>query len=126
MLEHLRQRVVQTLANVHTATLSTFGPAGLRASRLPCEASGIELYVLVPRASDHLFNLESEPDVVVVNEVWNLQGVARVIPKPDASLELGLTRSPEMGWSEVVWIHPRRLTLLRTSAGSPAETIDVA
>jgi hypothetical protein len=125
MLEHLRQRIIQTLASVRTVALSTFGPAGLQASRYPCQSLGIELYLLVPRTSDHLFNLETKSEVVVVNEGWNMQGLAHVLPKSEYPANLALARSPETGLSEIVWIHPSRLTILREGTTSPAETIDV-
>lgn len=125
MLEHLRQRVIQTLAGVRTVTLSTYGPAELQASRLPCEVVGIDLYVLVPRTSDHLFNIESRPEVVAVNETWNLSGMASLVPCAQYPSEFALVRLPEAAWSEVVKIQPSRLTILRSASGSPGETIDV-
>jgi hypothetical protein len=123
MLEHLRQRVIETLASVRTVTLSTSGPAGVQASRFPCEAVDIELFVLVPRTSDHLFNIESQPDVAVVNESWNLKGQARLVAR--ALCPPGLGQQPEAEWSEVVQVRPDRLTLLCRETGSPVETIDV-
>jgi hypothetical protein len=125
MLEHLRQRVIQTLASVNEVTLSSSGLAGLQASRLPCEASNLDLYVLVPRTSDHLLNLEKEPDVVVVNETWSLNGTARVLPLAAYPVDLALFRSPEMRWSEVVQVHPSRFNILQPGTHSPTETIDV-
>jgi len=125
MLEHLRQRVAGVLADARTVTLSTTGPAGLQASRLSCESSDIELFVLVPRASDHLFNLETEPNVAVVNEFWSLTGKAHVLSRAEVPDGLALTRSPSENWSEVVQIHPVRVHLLQHDSRSPAETIDV-
>lgn len=125
MLEHLRQRIVQALADARTVTLSTTGPAGLQSSRLPCEAHAIELFVLVPRASDHLFNLEVEANVAVVNEDWSLSGQARVVPRAEYPAHLALSRAPEAHWSEVVRIRPVRVHLLQQDTRSPAETIDV-
>jgi hypothetical protein len=125
MLEHLRQRVIQALADARTATLSTFGPAGLQSSRLLCEASGIDLYMLVPRTSDHLFNLETEPEVTVVDETWNMSGAAYLLSPSECPCGLALVRCPEADWSNVIRIRPGRLTILRPESGSPSETIDV-
>jgi hypothetical protein len=105
--------------------LSTSGPAGLQSSRLPCEASDIELFVLVPRASDHLFNLETQAEVTVVNEIWNMKGQAHVVARTEYPANLTLTRSPEASWSEVVQIHPIRVSILQPETGTPSETIDV-
>ncbi|HLF29009.1 MAG TPA: hypothetical protein VJG32_22000 [Anaerolineae bacterium] len=125
MLEHLRQRVIQTLAGIRTATLSTYGPAGLQASRLPCEAFETELYVLVPRASDHLFNLETQPEVTVVNETWNVKGITDLLLPAEWPCHLALTSRPEAGWSTLIRIRPSRLTILALESGSPVETIDL-
>jgi len=123
MLEHLRQRVIDTLAGVRMVTLTTGGQAGLQASHLPCQAAGTVLYVLVPRASDHLFNLETEPEVVVIDEVWQLKGQAQVaLP---AAWPPALRAHPEAAWSAAVAVRPTRLTLLRPDSGSPLETIDI-
>jgi hypothetical protein len=123
MLEHLRQRVTRALSGARTVTLSTFGPAGLQASRLACQLVGIQLYVLVPRTSDHLFNIESRSEVVVVNETWSLKGVARLVPRGERPPELVPDDGPPVAWSEVIQVHPVRLTLL--NSGSPVETIDI-
>ena len=125
MLEHLRQRVIQALADAHTATLSTYGPAGLQSSRLACEASGTELYLLVPRTSDHLFNLETERDVTLVNETWHMNGSGQVVRLLECPPDLGLVRCLEAGWSEVVRVRPRRVTILWPGSKTPAVTIDV-
>lgn len=123
MLEHLRQRVIETLAGARAVTLSSSGAAGLQASRLPCQALGTELFVLVPRASDHLFNIETQPEVVVINETWNLKGRARLAAP--AAWPPELRGHPEAKWSSVLAIQPIRLNLLCRETGSPTETIDV-
>lgn len=123
MLEHLRQRVVQTLAGAHTVTLTTSGAAGLQASHLPCLADGLRLLVLVPSASDHLYNLETAPRVVVITPQWSLKGNAQVLPRAD--WPAALRALDESAWSEAVLVQPTRLTLLMPATGLPLETIDV-
>jgi hypothetical protein len=123
MLEHLRQLVIDTLAGVTTVTLTTGGAAGLQASHLPCRASEMVLYVLVPRSSDHLFNLETTTEVVVLDEVWRLKGRAQIL-KPSA-WPPELRARAEGEWSAVVEIHPTQFTLVCPATGSPTETIDI-
>lgn len=125
MLEHLRRRIAAALADTHTVTLATFGPADLQASTLPCEADEMRLFVLVPRTSDQLFNLENNPSVVATADHWELRGHARVMPPADRPVALALTRSPEARWSEVVEIWPERMQIFPEMDGSPPETIDV-
>lgn len=125
MIEHLRQRVIEILSAAHTVTLSTYGEAGLQSTHLPCEALGIALYVLVPRTSDHLFNLETRKDVAVVDSTWNLKGSAQVVSSHDYPSDFSLLRLPEAAWSTVIRICPSRLTIMRSDSGSPVETIDV-
>ncbi len=123
MLEHLRQRVIKTLAGVQAVTLTSSGAAGLQASHLPCQAVETELFVLVPRASDHLFNLETQPEVMVIAEAWNLKGRARLAAATDWPREL--RQHAQAAWSTALLIHPTRLNLLSQETGSPTETIDL-
>jgi hypothetical protein len=123
MLEHLRQRVIGTLAGVTTVTLTTNGAAGLQASHLPCQASGILLYVFVPRSSDHLFNLESQPEVVVLDEIWSLKGQALILAPSGWPPALRARAKSE--WTVVLEIRPTQITLVCPATGSPTETIDI-
>ena len=63
MLDKLRDRAIQILTETDRCNLATSGPAGLQASLVRCAGRGTTLYLLVPDTSDHLFNLESAPDV---------------------------------------------------------------
>jgi len=125
MLDHLRQRIAETIAHTRAVTLSTFGPADLQASTLPCEADDVRLFVLVPRASDQLFNLESNAIVVAAADHWELRGHARVLPPAERPVSLALVMSPEARWSEVVEIWPERVQIFPEMDGSLPETIDV-
>jgi hypothetical protein len=125
MLEHLRQRIAATLAETRAVTLATFGPADLQASILPCEAHDLRLFVLVPRASDQLFNLESNPSVVATADHWELRGHARVMPPAERPASLTLLHSPEARWSEMVEIWPERMQIFPEMDGTQPETIDV-
>jgi len=123
MLNHLRQRVTETLSAARTATLSTHGAAGIQANVFPCEAVDLCLYLLLPRTSDHLFNLEHNPEVVVTTEAWQVRGVARVAPEHPAGL--ALLQQPDAAWCEVVMIRPTRLQIERPDGSGHAETIDI-
>jgi hypothetical protein len=125
MLDHLRQRIVNTLESARVATLSTCGPAAIQADLLPCELIGTRLYLLVPRASDHLFNLESQPDVVVTNRCWQVRGRARAIWRHACPPRLHLIAHPEARWSQVVEVVPRQVQLRRAGQIGYYETIDV-
>lgn len=123
MLEHLRQRIIEVLANTPRVALATFGPAALQASVLQCEARDMRLYVLVPRASDQLFNLESNPAVVAMADHWELRGSARVLPYAERGASSAFARAPEAAWCEVVEIKPERMQI-RVEGETP-ETIDI-
>jgi hypothetical protein len=56
-----RQRVSEALSSVQGVVVSSSGPAGIQAETLACAAVGMVLYVLVPKTSDLLFNLEKNP-----------------------------------------------------------------
>ena len=123
MLNHLRQRVIETLSTVRTATLSTHGAAGIQANVFPCESVDLGLYFLVPRTSDHLFNLEHNPEVVVTTETWQVRGIARIALECPAGL--ALLQQPDAAWCEVVLVRPTRLQIEWPGGSGHAETIDI-
>lgn len=121
MLDKLRDRAAQILAGTHFCTLATTGPAGLQASMVRCTARGISLYLLVSDTSDHLFNLETEPDVAVTTETWHLCGTAEIIKdSPD------LFPADQSQWHTLVRVTPVRLHILPAKRGTAnyIETID--
>lgn len=125
MLEHLRQRVIEALSPVQTATLSTYGPAEIQANLLPCEAVGLHLYLLVPATSDHLLNLENRPEAVVTTPDWHLRGRAEVVGNAEYPAGLGLAQQSEAQWSRLVRVEPSRLHLRRRNGWGYSETIDI-
>ena len=98
MLDHLHQRAADVLASANTVTLVTYGPADLQANSFPCEVLDLRLYLLVPRISDLLFNIESNPAVVVTSEAWQLRGSARILVDERRPATLSLLRSTGAGW----------------------------
>jgi hypothetical protein len=123
MLNHLRERVIETLSASRTATLSTHGAAGIQANVFPFESIDLGLYLLVPRTSDHLFNLEHNPEVVVTTETWQVRGTARIAP--ERATGLALLQQPDAAWCEVVLVRPTRLQIERPGGSGHAETIDI-
>jgi hypothetical protein len=125
MLDDLRQRAAVALSAPAEAILITYGPAGLQAARVPCATSGLRLYALVLRTSDLLFNLEQQPEVLVVAPHWQLRGTAGLPPPEDLPAELELPAAPDAPWCAVVAIMPTRLHILDDGVAQRAETIDL-
>lgn len=125
MLQHLRQRVIEALAPVQAATLSTYGPAELQAGLLPWKATDMYLYLLVPATSDHLLNLENRQDVVVTTPEWQLRGTATILERDDYPAALSLAWQPEAQWSRLVLVKPVRLHIRRRTGWGFSETIDI-
>jgi hypothetical protein len=125
MLDHLRQRVIEVLASVQTITLSTYGPAGIQAAILPCEAAGMQLYLLLPATSDHLLNLENQPGVVVSTPTWQLRGLAVPLGRADYPPGLCLLQKAEAAWERLVLIQPAQLNIRRDCGWGYGETIDI-
>jgi hypothetical protein len=123
MLNHLHERVTETLSGARTVTLSTHGAAGIQANVFACESTGLWLYLLVPRTSDHLFNLEHHPEVVVTTEAWQLRGVACIALEQPVGL--ALLQQPDAAWCEVVMVRPTRLQIEPQGGLGHAETIDI-
>lgn len=121
MLDKLRDRVTQTLAETNWCALATAGPAGLQASMVRCAGRGASLYLLLPDTSDHLFNLETEPEVAVTTETWQLHGTAEIIR--DGTDMFLAEQNP---WYTVIEVTPTRLHILPVEgrAMNYAETID--
>ena len=120
MLDKLRDRATQILAETPSCILATTGPAGIQASRVHCTGRGTTLYLLVPDTSDHLFNLESEPEVAVTAETWRLRGTADIIQD-----STDLFSANQRQWHTVVRVTPVRLHLLPDKGpANYAETID--
>jgi len=128
MLDHLRQKAIAMVSSVSTVLVSTYGPAGIQAGNFPCEANGLELFVLIPRTSELLFNIENHPEVIVTASEWHLHGVAFIVPGERAADEqviLHLLKVAEGDWSEVVEIRPTRLQIHPGDPTLPRETIDI-
>jgi hypothetical protein len=125
MLDHLRQKIVEAILSTHSATLATYGPAGLQASQLPCESIGLRFFMLLPATSDHLLNLETRPEVTVNTARWQLRGTAAILENENYPLVLGLRSKPEAQWGRLVEIFPTQFNLRRTDGLDFSETIDV-
>ena len=125
MLDYARQRAIQALSIPHTVVLATSGPAGVQASDFPCEAKELILYLLVPRTSDHLFNLEHNSSVTLLAAGWELKGEAQVSAASSSALDLDLLREPGAEWCVLVRIDPWRIQIKREGGWGNIETIDL-
>ena len=124
MLRHLRQRVAEVLGGARNVVVSTWGPADVQVETLPCEAIGLALYVLVPRTSDLLFNLEHHTLVVISTDTWQARGTARLLTPGSHPDQLALASRPEAAWCQVAEIHPIQLHVCPSAAEPVGETID--
>lgn len=111
MLEHLRQRASLVMSNTNTVTLATCGPAGIQSEALPCRTIRQRLYLLVPRTSDQLLNIEHRADLLATADGWQLRGRGSILAEADVPAFLLAERLPEMAWSTWVAITPQRLTV---------------
>ncbi len=125
MLSNLRQRASESLSTASQIVLSACGPAYIQVEVLSCEAIGMALYVLVPRTSDLLFNLEGGALVVATADTWQGRGVARLLTPGEYPDQLAIARTPEAAWCEGAEIFPTRLTLRPPPGRSQGETIDI-
>lgn len=125
MLRQLRQRASEALSTARQIVLSAGGPADIQAEVLPCEAVGLVLYVLVPKTSDLVFNLESNALVVATADTWQVRGVARLLPPSEYPDRLAIARTPEAEWCDVAEIRPTRLQFRLPRGQAQGETIDI-
>lgn len=125
MRNYLHQHIATVLEQAQHATLVTSGPAGLQAQVVPCVANGIQLYMLLPRTSDQLLNLEYDPAVIVTTAKWQVWGHARVNTIARCPAVATLLAIPEATWSVVVEVQPTRVAIAQATGWGAAETIDL-
>jgi hypothetical protein len=125
MLDYARERARVALSTPRTVVLATSGPAGVEASEFPFEAIGLDLYLLVPKTSDHLFNLEQESNVTLLAAEWELKGKAQIIAPVASELQLNLLQSPDADWCVLVRVEPYRIQIRSKKGWGNLETIDL-
>ena len=125
MLDYTRHRAVEVLQKPRSAVLATSGPAGVQAGEFRFEAVELDVYLLVPRTSDHLYNLEYDSNVTLLTSSWELKGKARVISPESLASELNLLREPQAKWSALVHVNPIQLQIQRPNGWGILETIDL-
>ena len=125
MLDHAHGRLIEELSIPRRTIFVTAGPAGLLASDHPCEAVGLDLYLLLPKTSDHLFNLEHDPCVTLLTARWELKGKARPISPASLDHELSLLKEPGAEWCCLVLVKPYHIQISRETGWGYLETIDL-
>ena len=125
MMNYARERAEEILKTARTAVLATTGPAGVQVGEFPCEAFELELYLLIPKTSDHLFNLEQDDRVALHTEQWELTGKGQVFSPGEKMPEISLLPKFKVGWYVFVKVIPGQIQVLRTDGWGPAETIDL-
>ncbi len=125
MLDYARQHAIEALSLPRKVVLVTCGPAGVQAGEFPCEANDLALYLLVPRTSDHLFNLEHNSTVSLLSSGWELSGAASILPASAPGFDLSLVKDPVAQWCVVVRIAPLRIQIKRADGWGNIETIDL-
>jgi Pyridoxamine 5''-phosphate oxidase. len=125
MLDYARQRAIEVLKVPRRAVLATSGPAGVQVSEFPCEALDLELYLLVPQTSDHLFNLEHVSTVSLLTDIWDLKGEAQTLSPNSNNLKLDILREPQAQWSVLVRIRPFELQIRKGEGWGNLETLDI-
>jgi hypothetical protein len=125
MINYARERAIEILKTVQTAILATNGPSGVQVSEFPCEAVGLNLYLLLPRTSDHLFNLEQDDRVALHTDHWELTGKGRALSTEENWPGISLVPKTGTVLYVLLKIVPRQINVLRSEGWGPAETIDL-
>ena len=116
MNQHLKQRMEELLTRNDGVTLATCAPAGPQLSSIPYQTRQFLVYLFVPHGSDHLFNLEIQPELVLLSPGWKLQGVGVIQQESPVA-------APH-AWQIVVRVVPVRLHILSQDGQFSIETID--
>ncbi len=122
MLSHLKQRIIAVLAQTAQAALATSGAAGLQISVCPYLNDELKVFVRLHSQSEHLVNLETQPDIVMTADGWRLFGVAcAAVPE---SVPLAW-QTGQSAWSQVIEIAPSRFEFIEPDGANIRETIDI-
>jgi hypothetical protein len=125
MMDYARHRAIEVLRTVRNAVLATNGPAGVQTGEFLCEAVELELFLLVPQTSDHLFNLEQDDRVAVHTEGWELTGKAHALLPEEKHPELAILCATGAEWHILVRVEPLQIHIRRQDGWGAAETIDL-
>ena len=125
MINYARERAVELLKTASTAVLATNGPLGVQVSEFPCETVGLDIYLLVPKTSDHLFNLEHDDRVALHTEQWELTGKGQVLSSEGKWPQISLLPKTGTAYYVLIKIVPSQIQVLRSEGWGPAETIDL-
>jgi hypothetical protein len=125
MLDYARQRALEALKIPQSAVLVTSGPADIQAGEFPCEGIDLDLYLLVPKTSDRLFNLEHDSTVTLLTAGWELKGQAHIVPPGTSDLKVDLLLEPNAEWCVLVRIDPWQMQIRRKEGWGHIETIDL-
>jgi len=125
MLDYARQRAIEALGTPCTAVLVTSGPAGVQASKFRCETMDLDLYLLVPQTSDHLFNLEHESTVTLLMARCEVKGKAQIISSGIPDLKLELLRELGAEWCTFVRVEISQVQIRSEQGWGNLETIDL-
>ncbi len=125
LLDYAHQRAIEALGEPRTAVLVTNGPAGIQVREFPCEMRELDLYLLVPRTSDHLFNLEHESRVTLLTVSCEIRGRAHLIDQGALNLELGLCEESAAAWCALVRVEISQVQIQSARGWGNLETIDL-
>jgi hypothetical protein len=90
-----------------------------------CEADGLDRFLLVPRTSDHLFNLEYDSNVTLLMPGWELKGKAQIVSDRATVPGLALLRESGAQFCALVRVHPRRIQIRRAGGWGRLKTIEL-
>lgn len=111
ILRELRRQALEVIQNAPQCTLCTSGPAGVQASAETATVQSDQSVLLrLPLTTEHMFNLEENPEVVLVAASWELRGIGQVT-----------SRNAETCIVEIV---PRRVQLADSGSHGDRTTID--
>jgi len=125
MINYSRERALEIIKTAHTAILASIGPSGVQVSEFPCENVGQDIYLLLPRTSDHLFNLEKDDKIALHTEKFDLTGKGQVLISEDQWPRISLVPKTGTSWYVLLKIVPGQIHVLRKEGWGPAETIDL-
>jgi hypothetical protein len=116
MTTYGQTQIEDLLSRYQVVVLGTCGQAGPQAGRVGAEMNDGQIILKIDRTSDHLFNLECKPDLVILTPAWELHGTGQILT---AGAVVFLHP-----WQAAIRVTPTRLHILDRESGRRLETVD--
>lgn len=96
----------------------------MEAGEYSCSACDLSLYLLLPATSNHLYNLEVNPEVGIFTPEWEMKGRACLLAGSEVPAGLDFQENTVAAWCVIVRVNPILLQVKGKQGWSILETFE--